>query len=121
MSAQLGHAHGLPKIYNAFTQIWIFASLLTQPIRHTKNIVNMSSVSQTISINNCTLKDSFDGQQNQNPDHQIYLKNDLVFIILCSVFIYKYLPQESHQYYFSLNYLAKAPKKIKEKNSEKHF
>ena len=41
MSAQLGRAHGLPKIQKVFANIPKFRQLLTQPIRHTTKLVNI--------------------------------------------------------------------------------
>ena len=61
MSAQLGHAHGLPKIRKVFAIILKFRPIIDRTnTPHYKTGQYLSSLLQPLTINNCTLKDSFD-------------------------------------------------------------
>ena len=60
MSAQLGHAHGLPKIRKVFAIILKFRPIVDRTnTPHYKTGQYLSSLLQPLTINNCTLKDSF--------------------------------------------------------------
>ena len=61
MSAQLGHAHGLPKIHKVFAIILKFRPIIDRTnTPHYKTGQYLSSLLQPLTINNCTLNDSFD-------------------------------------------------------------
>ena len=61
MSAQLGHAHGLPKIRKVFAIILKFRPIIDRTnTPHYKTGQYLSSLLQPLTINNCTFKDSFD-------------------------------------------------------------
>ena len=60
-SAQLGRAHGLPKIHKVFTNILKFRPIVdTTNMPYYKIGQDLSSLLQLLTINNYTLKDSFD-------------------------------------------------------------
>ena len=60
-SEQLGRAHGLPKIHKVFTNIPKFRPIVdTTNMPYYKTGQDLSSLLQLLTINNYTLKDSFD-------------------------------------------------------------
>ena len=61
ISAQLGRAHGLPKIHNVFANIPKFRPIIdTTNTPYYKIVQYLSSLLQPLTINKYTLKDSFD-------------------------------------------------------------
>ena len=61
MSAQLGGAHSLAKIYNVFANIRKFRPIIdTTNTSHYKIVQYLSSLLQPLTINSYALKDSFD-------------------------------------------------------------
>ena len=105
MSSQLGRAHGLPKIHKVFANIPTFCSIIdTTNMPYYKIGQYLSSLLQLLTINDYTLKDSFDAANKIKIVRSEMFEEGYQFVSFDIESLFTNVPLNiNHQYYFRLD------------------